>query len=121
MSAAPWRREVTADPPFLFRYSALTFNGHRIHYDLDYARAVEGYPGLVVHGPLLATLMVDLVRRHRPQARVTAFSFRALRPIFDSAPFTLAGKPADDGRSAELWVADRRGFLAMAGRVELAP
>jgi 3-methylfumaryl-CoA hydratase len=84
-----WERPVQPDPLLLFRYSALTFNGHRIHYDRSYVTEVEGYPGLVVHGPLLATLMVDLVRRERPDAVVTAFRFRALRPVFDIAPFTV--------------------------------
>jgi len=73
----------------------------------------------VVHGPLLATLMVELVRRARPQARVTRFEFRAERPVFDTAPFVVAGEPAPDGRSAELWVADAQGFYASRGRVEL--
>ncbi len=118
---APWRRVVHADAVLLFRYSALTFNGHRIHYDLKYATEVEGYPGLVVHGPLLATLMVELARRERPQARVTRVDFRAERPVFDTDPFTVAGRPAPDGASAELWVADPEGFYASRARVELEP
>ena len=117
---APWRRQVVPDPVLLFRYSALTFNGHRIHYDRPYATGDEGYPGLVVHGPLLATLMVGLVRAERPEARVTWFEFRALRPVFDTAPFTVAGRPGADGEGAELWVAGPEGLLAMRGRVELA-
>ncbi len=117
---APWRREVTADPVLLFRYSALTFNGHRIHYDLKHATGTEGYPGLVVHGPLLATLMLELLRAERPAARVTAFHFRAIGPIFDTAPFTLAGRPADGGKSAELWIAGPDGTYATRGSVDLA-
>ncbi len=116
---APWRRAVAPDPVLLFRYSALTFNGHRIHYDLKFATEDEGYPGLVVHGPLLATLMVDLVRRERPKARVAAFEFRAERPVFDIAPFMVAGAPAPDGKSAELWVTDADGCYASRGRAEL--
>lgn len=119
-AAAPWGREVRPDPVLLFRYSALTFNGHRIHYDRPYATEVEGYPGLVVHGPLLATLMVEQARRERPRARVTSFAFRALRPICDTAPFTVAGRPSRDGAGAELWVADPEGWLAMQGRAEFA-
>jgi 3-methylfumaryl-CoA hydratase len=115
-AAAPWRREVLADPVLLFRYSALTFNGHRIHYDRTYATGTEGYPGLVVHGPLLATLMVELVRAERPGAGIGRFEFRALRPIFDTAPFTVAGDPAADGSGAGLWVADPEGMTAMRGR-----
>src|SRR5690606_39059578 len=78
---APWRREVRPDPVLLFRYSAVTFNGHRIHYDHPYATGVEGYPGLIVHGPLIATLLIDLLRRNIPGASVRTFRFRALRPL----------------------------------------
>jgi 3-methylfumaryl-CoA hydratase len=107
------------DPVSLFRYSALTFNGHRIHYDRDYARDVEGYPGLVVHGPLSATLLVDLFLRHRPGARITAFSFRARGPLFDTAPFTL--NLAWTGTGAELWTAGPDGKVAMTATLEAAP
>src|SRR5262249_3409205 len=69
-------REVSADPVLLFRYSALTFNGHRIHYDRTYVTEVEGYPGLVVHGPLIATLLLDLLRREMPRATVRRFFFK---------------------------------------------
>jgi 3-methylfumaryl-CoA hydratase len=119
-ATAAWRREMAPDPVLLFRYSALTFNGHRIHYDLKFSTEVEGYPGLVVHGPLLATLMVELARRERPEARVTGFEFRAQRPIFDTAPYLVAGAPAADGASAELWVAGSDGCYASRGRIELA-
>ncbi|WP_022981572.1 MaoC family dehydratase N-terminal domain-containing protein [Ideonella sp. B508-1] len=108
-----WMREIRPDPVLLFRYSALTFNGHRIHYDRPYATGVEGYAGLVVHGPLLATLLADLVRRHLPDARLSAFEFRAARPVFDAAPFHLCGEPAPDGRSVRLWVRDANGALCM--------
>jgi len=117
---AAWRRVARPDPVLLFRYSALTFNGHRIHYDRPYATGVEGYPGLVVHGPLLATLMIEQVRAAWPRERVGRFSFRALRPIFDTAPFTVAGQPDGDGQGADVWVADSDGLLAMRGRVELS-
>jgi 3-methylfumaryl-CoA hydratase len=99
----------------LFRYSALTFNGHRIHYDHPYVTEVEGYPGLIVHGPLLATLMVDLARRAQPARRIAGFSFRALSPIFDTAPFSVAGRPL--GESADLWVVNPAGDIAMQGQV----
>lgn len=82
-AAAAWRRQVLPDAVLLFRYSALTFNNHRIHFDADYTREHEGYRGLVVHGPLLATLMVEQVRRQRPEARVGGFRFRALAPVLD--------------------------------------
>ncbi len=119
-AGSAWRREMAPDPVLLFRYSALTFNGHRIHYDLKFATEVEGYPGLVVHGPLLATLMVDLARRERPAARVAAFEFRAQRPVFDTAPYVVAGAPAADGTGAEVWVADAQGCYASRGRIEMA-
>ena len=119
-ATAAWRREMAPDPVLLFRYSALTFNGHRIHYDLKFATEDEGYPGLVVHGPLLATLMVELARRERPAARVAQFEFRAQRPVFDTAPYVVAGAPAADGASAEVWVTDPDGCYASRGRVEWA-
>lgn len=115
---AAWSREIVPDPVLLFRYSALTFNGHRIHYDRPYATEVEGYPGLVVHGPLLATLLVDLARRERPDARVTAFSFKAVRPTFDLHPFRVCGQPSADGSGAKLWVQDREGWLAMQADIQ---
>ncbi len=110
---APWQREIRPDPVLLFRYSAVTFNGHRIHYDQPYATGVEGYPGLVVHGPLIATLLVDLLRRERPDARLTAYRFRAMRPLFDTASFAVCGAPGSDGRSARLWTRDAAAALTM--------
>jgi acyl dehydratase len=77
---APWQRSIVPEDVLLFRYSALTFNGHRIHYDRKYVTEVEGYPGLIVHGPLIATLLMDLLRRQMPQAGVAAFRFKAVRP-----------------------------------------
>jgi 3-methylfumaryl-CoA hydratase len=97
----------------LFRYSALTFNGHRIHYDRRYATEVEGYPGLVVHGPLIATLLLDLVRRERPEANIERFEFRAMRPICDLNPFFVCGEPQPDGNTIRLWARDHEGALAM--------
>jgi 3-methylfumaryl-CoA hydratase len=117
-AGATWQRRVTPSDLLLFRYSALTFNGHRIHYDRRYVTEVEGYPGLVVHGPLMATLLLDLVRRERPEARIERFEFRAVRPVFDVAPFQVCGTPG--GGAVQLWVADAQGALAMEGRAELA-
>lgn len=110
---AVWKREIRPDPVLLFRYSALTFNGHRIHYDRSYATEVEAYPGLVVHGPLIATLLMDLIRRERPDAAVCSFSFRAVRPLYDLHVFHVCGKPSPDGKSAHLWAEDNDGGLAM--------
>jgi 3-methylfumaryl-CoA hydratase len=107
-----WQRTLTPDPVLLFRYSALTFNGHRIHYDAPYATAVEGYPGLVVHGPLLATLLLDLVRREAGGAVIDAFSFRAVAPAFAGAPVTLHGTPAGDRVTLVAAGADGRPLLS---------
>ena len=105
-------RRIVPDDVLLFRYSALTFNSHRIHYDRRYATEAEGYPGLVVHGPLLATLLVDLWRRQQPGATLSQFEFRALRPLFDTAPFDLCGQPDNEGRIA-LWAQRPDGAVAM--------
>ena len=113
-----WRQQVVPSPVLLFRYSALTFNGHRIHYDQPYTTKEEGYPGLIVHGPLLATMMIGQLRRHLPQARATRFAFRAKRPVFDTRPFTVCGAPDEGAQHADLWVEDPDGTLAMQGEVD---
>ncbi|MBO9499070.1 MAG: MaoC family dehydratase N-terminal domain-containing protein [Novosphingobium sp.] len=107
-----YRADITA----LARYSALTFNAHRIHYDRDYARDVEGYPGLVVHGPLAATLLADLWLRENPGRRIRRFAYRARAPLFDIAPFTL--NLARDGDRTEAWTADAGGRPAMIATIE---
>jgi 3-methylfumaryl-CoA hydratase len=109
---ASWERTIAPDDVLLFRYSALTFNGHRIHYDRRYAVETEGYPGLVVHGPLIATLLLDLVRRRLPAADVAQFQFRAVSPLYDTAPFAVCGRPAGSG-AIELWARNATGGLAM--------
>ena len=103
----------------LFRYSALIFNGHRIHYDRDYVKGEEGYPGLIVHGPLIATLLMDLCRRENPEARLSRFDYRAKSPIFDLGPFTVCGNP-QDGDGASLWALDHEGRVAMTAEAEFA-
>lgn len=108
---AEWEREIRPDEVLLFRYSALTFNGYRIHYDRRFATDVQGYPGLVVHAPLVATLLADLLRRHLPQADVSSFVFRAARPLFDGTPFFVCGRPSDD-RSVTLWARESNGMIA---------
>ncbi|MGF7160919.1 3-methylfumaryl-CoA hydratase [Rhodoligotrophos appendicifer] len=110
---AAWHRTVTPDAPLLFRYSALTFNGHRIHYDLDYARGIEGYPGLVVHGPLIATLLADLVNRNLPKVPLQKFSFRAFSPLFAGDPMTVNAAPASEDGRIKLWASNKAGGLAM--------
>jgi 3-methylfumaryl-CoA hydratase len=117
---AAWQREIRPNAVLLFRYSALTFNGHRIHYDRPYVTDVEGYPGLIVHGPLIATLLVDLVRRNAPAAFIKRFEFKAVRPTFDLHPFRLNAQPSEDGKTIWLWAHDHEGWLTMQGTVELA-
>jgi len=109
-----WRREVETNEAVLFRYSALIFNAHRIHYDIDYCRDVEGYPGLIVHGPLQTTLLLDLCRRNE-QRPVRRLDYRATHPIFHQEKFSVNGQPSADGQSAELWTANAAGSYAMRG------
>ncbi len=109
--AADITRSVEPSAPLLFRYSALTFNGHRIHYDRKYTMETEGYPGLIVHGPLQATLLIGLGGElaGRPLDR---FDFRATKPLFDLAPFTISGRRTQAGFA--LWAADAAGERTMS-------
>jgi 3-methylfumaryl-CoA hydratase len=100
-AGAPWQRDIVPDDVLLFRYSALTFN------------EVEGYPGLIVHGPLIATLLMDLLRTHLPDASVQSFRFKAVRPTFDLHPFRVNGAPQADGKTVRLWAQDHEGWLTM--------
>ncbi len=117
---AHWQREIVPDDVLLFRYSALTFNGHRIHYDRRYVTGVEGYPGLIVHGPLIATLLTDLVNRQAPQQQIRRFEFKAVRPTFDLHAFKVNGVLSDDGNAAQLWAQDHEGWLTMQATVQFA-
>ncbi|MEK0085261.1 FAS1-like dehydratase domain-containing protein [Benzoatithermus flavus] len=119
-AGAVWQRQWRPDEVLLFRYSALTYNGHRIHYDRPYATEVEGYPGLVVHGPLIATLLLDLLRRERPEASLCHFAYRAQAPLFAGEALTVHGKPAADGAEVRLWATGNDGRLAMEARATLA-
>ncbi|MCZ6469845.1 MAG: MaoC family dehydratase N-terminal domain-containing protein [Gammaproteobacteria bacterium] len=110
-----WTREVTPNSTLLFRYSALTFNGHRIHYDLDFCRHQEGYPGLVFHGPLTVTLLLELAMENNPGRSLKSCEFRAYSPLFDNAPFTLNGKM--DHSKAEMWAANPDNRLAMEASI----
>jgi 3-methylfumaryl-CoA hydratase len=116
---AVWSRTITPDPVLLFRYSALTFNGHRIHYDRNYVTEVEGYSGLIVHGPLIATLLMELVRAHYPQEQIQSFDFRAVSPLFDTASFSVHARPEQDGKTIQCWAANPHGELAMQAVVIL--
>jgi 3-methylfumaryl-CoA hydratase len=111
-------RRITPDPVLLFRYSALTFNGHRIHYDRPYTMNEEGYPGLVVHGPLIATLLIDQLRRAHPSAQVKTFEFKAISPLFDTAHFDICGRL--DGDLATLWARGPQGQLALQATATVA-
>jgi 3-methylfumaryl-CoA hydratase len=108
-------KTIVPDPVLLFRFSALTFNGHRIHYDQPYVTGVEGYPGLIVHGPLMGLLQIELARRATPDRIPATFEFRALSPVFAGAPLTVAARREPDG-SLATWVANAKGGLAQWGK-----
>jgi 3-methylfumaryl-CoA hydratase len=116
--AGSWSRTLQPDTRLLFRFSALTFNAHRIHYDRAYAVEVEGYPALVVHGPLTAVLLLQLVRQRTPRP-VVAFSFRGVAPLFDLGPIRLLARPADD--AVELEAQGPDGAIALAASCKLGP
>lgn len=130
---AHWSRSFEATPPLLFRYSALTFNAHRIHYDKDYTMSVEGYADLVVQGPLLATLLLDLLRRERPMSELKRFDYRAVRPLLANNMFWVEGNveadstlaanrtgpksarpTSDDLATSKLWVRDHEDAMTMS-------
>lgn len=108
-------KKLVPDPVTLFRYSALTFNGHRIHYDRKYCLEEEGYPGLVFHGPLTATLLICLLTSNRKKIALKNFEFRALKPLFDTHTFVLHGKELRSGMY-DLWAVDHEGHIAMEAR-----
>jgi 3-methylfumaryl-CoA hydratase len=114
--AAAHRERHLADPVLLFRYSALTFNGHRIHYDRDYVTKVEGYPGLVFHGPLQAALLVDFAARLRGGTAPKKFSYRGVQPLFDGSEFSVNAKEAAAGM--ELWTANAADMPTMKASAE---
>ena len=103
-----WRREIHPDEVLLFRYSALTFNGYRLHYDRPFATGIQGYPGLVVHGPLIATLLADLVRRNLPEATVSSFSFRAIQRAVRHRPVLRLRPPGQRRANGDAVGARRR-------------
>jgi 3-methylfumaryl-CoA hydratase len=109
----PWRRTITPNPVNLFRFSALTGNPHRIHYDRPYAMEVEGYPGLVVHGPFTQTCLINFIRDHNPGRPIRMFGMRARAPLFDTAAFDLVGRPTEAGAACEAWAVTPSGTIAM--------
>ncbi|MGB7183100.1 MAG: MaoC family dehydratase N-terminal domain-containing protein [Burkholderiaceae bacterium] len=108
-----WSRRIDPDDVLLFRFSALTFNGHRIHYDRQYVTREEGYPGLVVHGPLIAMLLLDAMRHELGDPELASFQFRAIRPTFDINHFFVCGQTEADGKTVHLWAKDHDGYLTM--------
>jgi len=115
---AQFSRAVHPDPVLLFRYSALTFNSHRIHYDYPYATQAEGYPDLVVHSPLCATLLMEEAQRQCPGRTIATFEFRALSPLFANRPFGIGGHI--EGNTVHVWTQTPDGYLAMQAKAELA-
>jgi len=111
---AAWSRRVMPDSTLLFRYSALTFNGHRIHYDKDYATNEEHYPGLVVHGPMQATLLLDLCRQNARRT-LKQFEYRAQHPLFAGRAFTVNGNFDAAASQTDVWTANDAGNYAMRG------
>ncbi len=116
---AVWKNIVTPTEVMLFRYSALTFNGHRIHYDHPYVTQTEGYPGLVMNGGLTTLLVYELARAHA-KSPVKFMSSRNVRPMFANRPITICGEPSADGKSAKLWTQDDTGALSMSATAEFA-
>ncbi len=112
---AQWSQALLPDPSWLFRYSAITFNAHRMHYDPEYARTKDGYKGAVVHGPLLATLLMDRCAREQGKA-VKRLSYRGVSPLFDSLPALLCG--CMDGARARAWAQTADGRLAMEAEID---
>ena len=118
-ASAAWRRELVGNEVMLFRFSALTFNAHRIHHDLDYVRDHEGYPGLIVHGPLQTLLILELCR-DKATRPVKRLEYRALHPVFHTERFSVNGNPSDDGATIDLWTATGTGNYAMRGTATVA-
>ena len=110
--------DINPDPVLLFRYSALTFNGHRIHYDHPFCIDTEGYDGLIVHGPLLATLLLDGLANHKPDAVVQNFEFRAMAPVFDNMKFQVKGIEQEPGEYS-LWIEREDGSMAMDAKAKV--
>lgn len=118
-ATAVWKNTVTPDPVMLFRYSALTFNGHRIHYDHRYVTGTEGYPDLVMNGGLTTLLVYELARANA-KTPIRHMASRNVRALFVSRPIHFGGEPAADGKSAKLWAADKDGALALTAEAQFS-
>lgn len=110
-----WRDPVSVDPVTLFRFSAVTFNAHRIHYDRDYAVNAEGYRALVVHGPLIALWLLESLRQHSGGRPLSHYRFQARKPLFDDEPFEICGRLS--GNSAQLTARSSSGYTALYGNM----
>ena len=119
LTEAQFSKTWQPSPALLFRYSALTFNSHRIHYDVDYCRDVEGYANLVIHGPLIATLLLDLFHKQFPDDLITDFRYRVRSPLFNPHPFTVHGSRT--GHQGSAWATDQHGGLAMEAEITIDP
>jgi 3-methylfumaryl-CoA hydratase len=117
---AKWNQVVEPNPPLLFRFSAIRFNSHRIHYDRDYVTKVEKLPGLVVQSSLISQLMIEMCRKELPARQLKSFDFKSFRQIYDTGKFTIAGNPSADGREAQLWAVDGEGRVAMTATAKFA-
>jgi 3-methylfumaryl-CoA hydratase len=115
-----WERTIDPSPAMLFRFSAVTFNSHRVHYDLPYAREAEHYPGLIVQAPLTAICLLGLARERHPGRTVTAFEMRAKAPLFAGKPFRIGGRPRGDGKSCELCAITPENTVAMEASATFA-
>ena len=118
-ATAAWKNTVTPDPVMLFRYSALTFNGHRIHYDHRYVTGTEGYPDLVMNGGLTTLLVYELARANA-KTPIRHMSSRNVRALFVNRPIHFGGEPSADGKSAKLWAADKDGALALTAEAQFS-
>ncbi|MBI2180375.1 MAG: acyl-CoA dehydrogenase [Deltaproteobacteria bacterium] len=117
---AKWTQVVEPNPPLLFRFSAIRFNSHRIHYDRNYVTQVEKLPGLVVQSSLVSQLLIEMCRRELPARQLKSFDFKSARQIYDTGSFSLAGAPSADGREATLWALDKDGNLSMTATARFA-
>ncbi|WP_245216796.1 FAS1-like dehydratase domain-containing protein [Neoroseomonas nitratireducens] len=118
---AAWREPFAPDQAMLFRYSALAFNGHRIHYDADYARDVEGYPALVVNGGVTTLFLLEAALRHAPGARIHGYDARTLQPLFCGRKGALCGDAPDAEGRRTLWAEDETGAMALRLTAKVAP
>jgi len=115
-----WEQIIYPNEVLLFRYSALTFNSHRIHYDRRFATELKGHRGLVVQPTLVATLQLELLRKNLPGAQIRTLEFREVQPLFDTAPFAVCARLENDGTTVRLWAKNAQGGLAVSGTAAIS-